>query len=166
MESKLSNPGILSDDDIETLGRRMLGTLRGREKQRRTRHLVAAGASILLAAGLTTAATIAFWPTNDVGQTYGPADDRVVDPSNPLPVIEPDLILVDGGGYVKSTDLNPIFHSPEEATAFQAEHPPTEDREIPLYDKDGNVIGTFTITGVTDVMEGEESERWVEEHQR
>ena len=94
------------------------------------------------------------WPVNSHGQTYGPADGRVVNPTDPAQVVDPDLTLAQGDdgvmGYVLSTDLNPVFHSPEEVQEWLDEHPDTEDRVIPLYDKDGNVIGTFTIKGLND----------------
>lgn len=156
---------LLSDSDVSALSGEMLQTLRRREKARRRSHIIVAGVSIALAAGLTTAGTIAFWPTNSAGQTYGPDDGRVVDPANPLPVIEPDLISAVGDngevGYVLNTDLNPVFTSPDDVAAWLLEHPAGEDLTVPLYDDEGQVIGTFTLRS-GEVLTGDDSDSFLD----
>lgn len=79
---------------------------------------------------------------NEQGQTYG----RGTYPSGVK--IEPDLVGAVGTnstqGYVKSTDLEPAFASPEEAITFQEAN--KDGRSIPLYESDGKtVIGEFIV---------------------
>jgi len=152
MRDQTSDFEILSEHQIARMERSLHETIGRRLSSRRRRHrLVAAGAALLLVAGGTTAGALMAWPTNERGQTYGSADGRVENPADGT-VVEPDLTLVLGNdgvvGYVLSTDLNPVFANPDEVAAWLLEHPVTEDRDIPLYDKDGTtVIGTFTIQG-------------------
>lgn len=75
------------------------------------------------------------YPVNKNGETYGSAllSDIVGE--------EPDLIAsigVDGvKGYVRQDELHTEHHVPA-----------NEEFPIPLYDVDGNVIGSFMLTGV------------------
>ncbi len=75
------------------------------------------------------------YPVNKNGETYGSAllSDVVGE--------EPDLIAsigVDGvKGYVRQDELHTEHHVPA-----------NEEFPIPLYDVDGNVIGSFMLTGV------------------
>ena len=72
------------------------------------------------------------YPTNEAGETYGPAI-KVADAE------EPDLILVElkNGlqGYVKKTDLDSIVSKPGESSS------------IPIYLQDGKTqIGSFRVS--------------------
>jgi hypothetical protein len=152
MRDMTSRFDLLSDAELTQMESNLHDAIDRRKVSRRRRHrVVAAGIALLVVGGGTTAGALLAWPTNEHGQTYGPADGRVEDPANGT-VIEPDLTLAVGDdgvvGYILSTDLAPVFASPEEVAEWLEEHPPTEDRKIPLYDKDGDVIGTFTIQGV------------------
>jgi hypothetical protein len=152
MRDMTSRFDLLSDAELTQMESNLHNAIDRRKVSRRRRHrVVAAGIALLVVGGGTTAGALLAWPTNEHGQTYGPADGRVEDPANGT-VIEPDLTLAVGDdgvvGYILSTDLAPVFASPEEVAEWLEEHPPTEDRKIPLYDKDGDVIGTFTIQGV------------------
>lgn len=151
MRDQTSNRELLAPAHVAELRTAVHKAIGERKEVRRRRHRVAAaGLTLLLLAGGTTAGALLAWPTNQHGQTYGPADGRVEDPANGT-VVDPDLTLVigDGGivGYVLSTDLTPVFTSPDEVAAWLEENPPTQDRQIPLYDRDGVEIGTFTIQG-------------------
>lgn len=82
------------------------------------------------------------YPTNANGETYG---------SGLLAQIvgaEPDLISAVGDndveGYVKAYDLNPHVSNPDEAAAYMATL--NENLTIPLYDVNGTVIGTYTMS--------------------
>jgi hypothetical protein len=152
MRDMTSRFDLLSDTELTQMESNLHEAIDRRKVSRRRRHrVVAAGIALLVVGGGTTAGALLAWPTNEHGQTYGPADGRVEDPANGT-VVEPDLTLAVGDdgvvGYILSTDLSPVFASPDEVAEWLEEHPPTVDREIPLYDKDGNVIGTFTIQGV------------------
>jgi hypothetical protein len=152
MRDLTSRFDLLAEDELERMESSVHDAIGRRKVSRRRRHrVVAAGIALLLVGGGTTAGALMAWPTNEQGQTYGPADGHVEDPADGT-VVEPDLTLAVGDdgvvGYVLSTDLTPVFASPDEVAEWLEEHPPTEDRKIPLYDKDGNVIGTFTVQGV------------------
>lgn len=154
MHDQMSELDLLPDSRIEQLGHSLHDRIGERRVVRKRRHrAVAAGVLLLVVGGGTTAGTIMAWPTNEHGQSYGPADGRLEDPTDGS-VVEPDLTLAVGWdgerrvvGYVLSTDLNPEFANPGEVLAWLEEHPTTEDREVPLYDEHMNVIGTFTIQG-------------------
>ncbi|MBU5442749.1 hypothetical protein [Paenibacillus sp. MSJ-34] len=82
------------------------------------------------------------YEVNDQGQTYGQG------PFEPGVSQEPDLIKVVGDngvkGYVKSSDLNPSFNSPEEALKYQNT---PKSNKIPIYKSDGKtIIGEFSMT--------------------
>ena len=81
------------------------------------------------------------YPTNENGETYG--SDALAS----LVGEHPDLMSAIGTngvkGYIRRTDLNPEFSSAEEKAEYMAHQ--SEPRTIPLYDKDGNVIGTFLL---------------------
>jgi len=85
------------------------------------------------------------YPVTASGETYGSVllADRVG--------AEPDLILAEGidgtTGYVSARDLTPDVSSPAEALEYMAqlERSGESYREIPLYDLDKNVIGTFRV---------------------
>lgn len=82
------------------------------------------------------------FPTNDKGETYGSAGDAESSAD------EPTLIAAQGDkgtqGYVRKSELyEPLAKSPDEAMARQTE--PQSSRTIPLYDRDGKQIDTFTI---------------------
>lgn len=81
------------------------------------------------------------YPTNDLGETYGPAlsDDNA---------IEPDLLLAYGDngvlGYVRQAEMDHEPKTPEEALAWMNSHRP---KTFNLYSQDGvTIIGTFTLT--------------------
>lgn len=63
----------------------------------------------------------------------------------------PDLILAEGmdgvTGYIRADDLRPDVNTPEEALAYMDELARSEERyeDIPLYDLEGNVIGSFRV---------------------
>lgn len=131
------------------------GIVERRGRRRRRHRLVAAGLAVILVGGGTTAGAVMIWQTNEHGQTYGRGDLDIVDPADGT-VIEPDLIQAVGwdgdrrvAGYVLSSDLTPEFANPDEVAAWLEDHPPTEDRIIPLYDENMNQIGIFVIEGVT-----------------
>jgi hypothetical protein len=80
------------------------------------------------------------YPINDNGQTYGP------NMGNMTSILgDPDLMLAKGEngtiGYVKKVDLEgPQPKTPEEAVKLNK----AKQREIPLYDVDGEtIIGKF-----------------------
>ncbi|NLH02290.1 MAG: hypothetical protein GX488_10455 [Clostridiales bacterium] len=81
------------------------------------------------------------YPKNQLGQTYGSAllAEKVGS--------EPDLIAAVGEGYVhgyvKAEDLNPDIKNPAEAEAYMKAL--EENNTVPLYDVNGNVIGTFVL---------------------
>ena len=89
------------------------------------------------------------YPVNSKGETYGPDMPEVYGSS-------PDLIAAAGAngeeGYVRNSDLNDTgypggVNSPEEAMAYM-EWLKTQPaaRYIPLYDKEGKVIGRFGVS--------------------
>lgn len=161
MNDETSTSTMLSAPHLERMEAAVQGRIASRTKVRRRRHrVIASGLAVLLVAGGTTAGALIAWPTNQQGQTYGPADGRVHDPATGE-VIEPELVEAVGwngdervAGYVRSDDLVPEFSSPEEVAAWLEEHPPTEDREIPLYNRDGEVIGVFIVQGIDPGTEG------------
>jgi len=151
MHDMTSRFDLLSAAELTRMESSVHDAIDRRKAARKRRHrAVATGLALLVVAGGTTAGALLAWPTNEQGQTYGPADHHVEDPADGT-VIEPDLTLAVGDdgvvGYILSTDLTPVFASPDEVAEWLEEHPPTEDRKIPLYDQDGNVIGTFTVQG-------------------
>lgn len=79
------------------------------------------------------------YKVNKNGETYGKGLGMTNETT------DPDLIEaygVDGTlGYVRSTDLNPTFSTPEEALLHNPQN--NSYSIIPLYDKDGNEIGSF-----------------------
>ena len=84
------------------------------------------------------------YPRNAAGETYGSwALASVVGD-------KPDLsaaIGIDGThGYIRREDISPDIATPEEALAYMETRPETPYL-IPLYDKEGEVIGQFRITG-------------------
>ncbi|EOS67219.1 hypothetical protein [Oscillibacter sp. 1-3] len=48
-------------------------------------------------------------------------------------------------GYVREADLNPYVATRQDAIAYMSKL--EENRVLPIYDKDGNVIGTFVLDG-------------------
>jgi hypothetical protein len=81
------------------------------------------------------------FPTNSKGLTYG--SGAFVTRGD-----EPDLVAAVGdhgvAGYVLAQDLEPQFQSPEEALAWQKQHP--DGLTINVYDASGEkVIDTFTL---------------------
>ena len=69
----------------------------------------------------------------------------------------PELIAADGidgtSGYILADDLNPHVNTPEEAAAYMERMAKNTKgyREIPLYDLEENVIGTFRVyTGISE----------------
>lgn len=84
------------------------------------------------------------YSVNEQGETYSDA------PYGTGTMQELDLVEAVGTngvqGYVKSTDLEPTFSSPEEAIAFQEAN--KDGRSVPLYESDGKtVIGEFIVKG-------------------
>lgn len=84
------------------------------------------------------------YSVNEQGETYSDA------PYGTGTIQESDLVEAVGTngvqGYVKSTDLEPTFSSPEEAIAYQEAN--KDGRSIPLYESDGKtVIGEFMVKG-------------------
>lgn len=81
---------------------------------------------------------------NQNGETYGS------ELLNEVVGASPELIAavgVDGvRGYIRMEDRIPDLSTPEKLAAHEAQM--TQDREIPLYDVNGNVIGTYLIEGV------------------
>ncbi|WP_144940629.1 hypothetical protein [Paenibacillus sp. 32O-W] len=92
----------------------------------------------------TTNGNVPDYSENEQGDKIGHG------PFAPGPSQEPDLIRAEGGdgvvGYVKASDMNPSFSSPEEAIANQEAIEEIGYRSIPLYDSDGKtVIGEFKM---------------------
>ena len=83
---------------------------------------------------------ISEYQINSLGETYGSALSAYTIGE------EPELIAaigVDGTeGYVKACDLSPEYFSPEEMVNNSM-----VTREIPLYDSEGNTIGSFMVNG-------------------
>lgn len=84
------------------------------------------------------------YPTTANGETYGPiALKDVVG-------FAPDLVLAEGTngeeGYVRNEDLNPHswVKTPEDAMLYMSML--EQYKEVPLYDLEGNVIGTFELS--------------------
>lgn len=81
------------------------------------------------------------YPVNENGETYGSLLLANITGS------DPDLIAatgVDGTeGYIRSSDINPEIHTPEEAEAYMETL--EWSRLVPLYDVEGNVIGNFLV---------------------
>lgn len=90
------------------------------------------------------------YPVTAAGESYGPITLTEVVGSGP------DLIWARGvdetKGYIRAEDLQPDVNNPEEAAAYMAElkNNPNKFRMIPLYDLEGNVIGSFEVTLPTD----------------
>lgn len=86
------------------------------------------------------------YPVTADGETYGSALLAEITG------YEPDLILAEGTGgatgYIRADDLRPDVNTPEEALAYMEELARSEARyeDIPLYDLDKNVIGSFRVT--------------------
>lgn len=81
------------------------------------------------------------YPVNQNGETYG--SDSLAS----LVGEHPDLMSAVGvngvKGYIRRTDLNPEFNSETEKAAYMARQ--NQARTIPLYDKEGTVIGSFLL---------------------
>lgn len=81
------------------------------------------------------------YPVNTNGETYGSLLLTDITGS------DPDLIAaigVDGTkGYIRDSDINPKIHTPEEAAAYMETL--EWSRLVPLYDVEGNVIGSFLV---------------------
>ena len=160
MRDQTSDLDLISDERMTALERGVHARIAEQRRRSRVRHrLLAAGLAVALVGGGTTAGAIQAWQVNENGQSYGRGDLQIVDPSDGT-VVEPDLIEAVGWngdervvGYVLSSDLSPEFANPDEVAAWLEEHPPTEDREIPLYDKDLNQIGVFILQGFDDATE-------------
>lgn len=86
------------------------------------------------------------YPTNCLGETYGSA---LLAGYNSNYMMSPILLSAVGTGgvhgYVREADLSPYLATREDAVAYMAKL--EENRVLPLYDKDGKVIGTFVLDG-------------------
>lgn len=145
---------ILSQADVDRMFAGLMNDIRRRQRTRTRHHIALAAISVLALGGLSTAGTFLYLSMNSSGQTYGPVRDAPVN-------TDPDLILAVGdegvSGYILASDLNgPEFASPDEVSRWLEEHPPDQDRVIPLYESDGKtVIGTFTINAAKVVSPGD-----------
>ena len=87
------------------------------------------------------------FPVNENGDTYGTVRTAK------LVGYKPDLIAAVGNGgvegYVRMDDMRPNITSEADIEAYYEKL--ENDPDIPLYDMNGNVIGTFTIGGNEDL---------------
>ena len=99
------------------------------------------GRSNTMAALLDTLNENGGYPVNERGETYGSAMLSDVVGCEPELI---DAVGTDGiRGYVRADDLDPHVYTPEDAAAYMAAF--NDNRELPLYDLSGNVIGTFEL---------------------
>lgn len=86
------------------------------------------------------------YPVNSAGEPYGSA---LLTDYNRKYWVSPVLLSAVGTdgvhGYVREADLNPYVATRQDAVAYMSKL--EENRVLPLYDKDGNVIGTFVLDG-------------------
>lgn len=88
------------------------------------------------------------YPTNRLGETYGSALFLGGNGMTGYGFSPALLSAVGTGGvhgYVRKSDLSPAVSSRTEALKYMSEL--EENRVLPLYDKDGTVIGTFVLDG-------------------
>lgn len=121
-----------------------------------TKHVIEAAPETTYVGGsrsmsvLTRGLVAGAYPTNSAGKTYGSVLCAQ------LVGHQPDLISAVGrngiSGYVKNEDLNPEIRSEADIAAYNAAL--ANDRSIPLYDLQGNVIGAFEIGVSEDVAPG------------
>ena len=86
------------------------------------------------------------YPANSRGETYGSA---LLAGYNDNYMSSPVLLSAVGTGgvhgYVREADLNPYSATTQDAVDYMSKL--EENRVLPLYDKDGKVIGTFILDG-------------------
>ena len=86
------------------------------------------------------------YPANSRGETYGSA---LLAGYNDNYMSSPVLLSAVGTGgvhgYVREADLNPYAATTQDAVAYMSKL--EENRVLPLYDKEGKVIGTFVLDG-------------------
>lgn len=86
------------------------------------------------------------YPANNRGETYGSA---LLAGYNDNYMMSPTLLSAVGTGgvhgYVREADLNPYAATTQDAVAYMSKL--EKNRVLPLYDKEGKVIGTFVLDG-------------------
>lgn len=86
------------------------------------------------------------YPENSMGEPYG---SELLKDYNRKYWVSPVLLSAVGTdgvhGYVREADLNPYVATRQDAVDYMSKL--EENRVLPLYDKEGNVIGTFVLDG-------------------
>lgn len=86
------------------------------------------------------------YPANELGETYGSA---LLQGCHDAYGTTPTLIAAVGmdgvHGYVREADLNPYLATRQETLKYMSKF--EENRVLPLYSKNGDVIGTFVLNG-------------------
>ncbi|WP_204791423.1 hypothetical protein [Oscillibacter sp. CU971] len=86
------------------------------------------------------------YPVNSLGETYGSALLVGYNDNYTMPPVLLSAVGSNGvHGYVREADLSPYLATRKDAVAYMSKL--EKNRILPLYDRDGNVIGTFVLDG-------------------